>query len=769
MPITQRKLISSAIATVLFSSYGVPAFSQQSSAANALEEVVITARKKEETIAEAPLAISVFGAEKIESMGLNNVLDLPAVTPGFAYEKFTAAPGRYDNSPRFRGIAVNSLTPSRQTASVFVDGIFVAGGVQGISFDDVERIEIIKGPQSAHFGRLTFGGAINYITKRPTDEFSGKVTVEAGQRSNKIFTSVEGELIEGLASGKLTASYQSDDGHYKAASSGDALGAERTKSLGGSLFLTPSDNLDVRLRAYYYENDDGAPAFAMAGLRDHNCNIASSTVCGKVPVNKPDLNTWTSQGLKDTLNSMISVNGSNRTNYGMDRKALRLSAQFDYDIPDTNMTLSGLFGYNDEETRILSDIDGSFDEAFVTMGGRSFKDGGFELRLSGLAFEDRAHWSVGTNYFEQEFISNDEFVALFMNNYAFSDANPEREDITTSAIFGSFGYDISDQVTVTVEGRFQRDEIEGKANINSPDAAEKVTFDSFLPRVIVDWNVSDTTLLYASYSEGNLPGGFNGDVALLTPAQLQELHAIQPGASTTYDEETLASFEIGWKESFADGAGFLAMSVFYMERSDQTFRRADTVSDPTVATGVRQVNYFVNAGKSEVKGMELEVNYNPTHYLELSGTLGYINSEYKVFESGVMRELLGTVDAAGQKAERFPEWSGSLSAEFFGTFANGMDWFARGDYFYQGKRFGDEANLAWADSGSQINFRAGVTKDNYRVEAFVTNVTNDDSPTAINRFRDLSFATPPLDFLTTAYQIGLRDKRHFGVRASYSF
>lgn len=775
MLINQRKLISSSVAACVLGGYGLPALAQQSPGAKAIEEVIVTARKKEESIAEIPLAITVFGSDNIESLGLNNVLDLPAVTPGFSYEKFTAAPGRYDNSPRFRGIAVNSLNPSRQTASVFVDGIFVAGGVQGIAFDDVERIEIIKGPQSAYFGRLTFGGAVNYITKRPSDEFSGKVSVVAAERSDyKVFTSVEGPLIKDLASGKLTASYHDDGGDYKAASSGDELGRERTKSLGGSLFLTPADNLDIKLRAYYYENDDGTPAFAMASFNDHNCappehGLLESTVCGKVPVHKPDLNTQTSAGLKDALNSLYAVNGSNRTNYGLDREALRLSAQFDYDIPDTNMTLSGLFGYNDEEVRILSDIDGSSDEAFVTMGGRSFEDSSFELRLSGLALSDKLNWSVGANYFEQEFINNDEFIGLFLGNFAFSNADPEQEDITTVGVFGSVGYDFTEQLSITVEGRFQRDEIEGNANINDDMPSETVTFESFLPRIILDWNVSDTTLLYASYSEGNLPGGFNGDVALLSPEQLTELRAIQPGVSTAYDEETLSSYELGWKESFADGAGFLAMSAFYMERLDQTFRRADTVTDSSTLTGFRQVNYFVNAGESEVKGLEFETSYNPTDFLQLSGTLAYINSEYKVFESGLLLELVGDSSAAGKKAERFPEWSGSLSAELFGTFSNGLDWFARGDYFYQDKRFADEANLAWAEGGSQINLRIGVSSNNYRVEAFVLNLTDDDTPTAINRFRDLSFATPPLDFSTTAYQVGLRNKRQFGVRASYNF
>ncbi|MEM1261750.1 MAG: TonB-dependent receptor [Pseudomonadota bacterium] len=742
---------------------------------DAIDLIVVSARKRDEVITDIPIAITAFDAAKIESLGLQSIIDLPAVTPGFVYEKFAGLPGRFDNSPRFRGISVNSLAPSRQTASVFVDGIFVSNGVQGIGLEDIERVEIIKGPQSAYFGRLTFGGAINYVTRTPGDEFKGRASVFAGDYDDyRANVSIEGPLISDVMSGRLTAAYNDKGGHYLNESTGDELGQERTSSIGGTLYITPTDNLEIKIRGFYYENDDGAPAYAFAGLNDHNCGPLGgpdddTTICGDVPIRGPDLNLETPAGLTNALtNNLIALNGSNLLNVGLDRESTRLSAQFNYDFGN-NLVLSGLFGINDEEVRLLRDADDTADFAYVSYSGRKFEDQSFELRLSGTAFEERMDWSVGFNMFEQEFVSNGEFIVPPLGFFAFGGGEPGQEDIETTGIFGSVSYAINDAWRVTLEGRSQEDDITDDGDITDGEPGNNVTFDNFLPRAIVEWTPADGTLLYASYSEGNLPGGFNGEVALLTPAQLAELRSIESGAGPEFEEETLANHEIGWKQQLPNGRGVVTLAAFFMERTDQTFRRADIVADATQPTGFNQVDYFINAGESEVTGFEFDGEFVINDNLTLEATLAYIDSEFKVFNSGVHNELFGTEDASGKRGERFPEWSGSVSALFGGEISAEMSWFGRADLFYQGERFADEGNLTTAPGGSQINLRGGVTTDRYRAEIFVTNLTDDDTPTAINRFRDLSFATPLFDFSTFGYQIGLRDRRQVGIRASVNF
>ncbi|MEM9317299.1 MAG: TonB-dependent receptor, partial [Pseudomonadota bacterium] len=525
------------LATLISSGLEEARAQEGSEADESIDLIVVTARKREETITDIPISITAFSAADIEAIGMQNITDLPAVTPGFVYEKFAGIPGRFDNSPRFRGISVNSLAPSRQTASVFIDGIFVSNGIQGIGLEDVERIEVIKGPQSAYFGRLTFGGAVNYVTKTPGDEFSGRISGMVAERSDyQVQASVEGPLADWV-SGRLSVSYRDDGGHFRSSDGGE-LGAEETSAIGGTLFFTPSDNLDIKLRGYYYENDDGPPAYSFSGLDDHNCGPfggTDTTICGDAQLTPLEFNTILPQGLIDTLVGLPSVNGSNLLVSGLERESTRLSLQFSYDFPGTNLTLSGLFGSNREEVRLVRDADDSIDEAYYSFANRDFEDDSQEIRLSGTALDDALRWSIGANHFEQDFLNNGTFIVPSLGFFDFG-SEPALESIETTGFFGSLIYDVTDSITVTLEGRQQSDEVDDDGDTTDGVPGTNVEFDNFLPRAIVEWQVNDDALLYASFSEGNLPGGFNAEVAGLSDSQLAELRSIQPGASANFDE-----------------------------------------------------------------------------------------------------------------------------------------------------------------------------------------------------------------------------------------
>ena len=140
-----------------------------------ITEVVVTARKRDETLHEVPLAISVFSSENLEAFGASTLEDIAARTPGFQYvPQGGQRPGRVHTALRFRGMDINSSSATQQLATMFIDGIPVANGLGGVGLEDIERVEVIKGPQSAFFGRSTFGGAVNYITKNPSSsEYQG--------------------------------------------------------------------------------------------------------------------------------------------------------------------------------------------------------------------------------------------------------------------------------------------------------------------------------------------------------------------------------------------------------------------------------------------------------------------------------------------------------------------------------------------------------------------------------------------------------------------
>jgi len=737
------------------------------------DEVIVTARKKEETVLTVPIAITAFDAAKIEDLGLTDITSLPEFTPGFSYPAFVGLPGRFDNGPRFRGLGINSIAPTRQAASVFVDGIFVSGGVQGIQLDNVERVEIIKGPQSAYFGRNTFGGAVNYITKTPGDEFGGTVSAEAQTRGEYALSGlVSGPIVRDSVKATLSGSFRDKSGHFKNPDIGDRLGDEQTWSVGAGLYFTPTDNFDANIRVNYFENDDGAAPVSLSGLADHNCGpfapATDTTICGAAPVNAPGLNTDIPTGLQGFLgeNDLFLLNGPLRSELGLDRENLRVSGGFSLEF-DNGVVLSSLSGYNYEEVNLLRDADDTRDPQFWSFASRQFEDISQEVRLSGSLMGERLDWSGGVNYFYEEYTSNGDF--LLGSGRAFGDGGFSQEIVSTVGFFGSLDFAVTDQFSAAFEGRYQIDEISNDGDLQDQSSLlQKTTFKKFLPRVTLDYQLTNDTLLYAQFARGNLPGGHNPAVAALSAASLAELRVIEPSAGLTFEEEELDNFEIGVKSRLPDGRGSVQLAAFFMNRTNQGFRRSDAITRPGGGRPL-QVNHNVNAGKSEILGFEFEGDFNLNDMFSIEGTLGYLDGEYKVFESGNFLEVFGTTDASGSTLDRFPKWSGSLSGVAEGDLDNGMGWFARVDGLYTGKRFADETNLTFADDGIQVNLRAGVSVESYRLELFATNVTNADHATAINRYRDLSAATPFFDFSTLGFEQGLRDKRQLGVRARYNF
>lgn len=763
--------------------------------ARTLGTITVTSRKQEESLLEIPVAVTAFDAAKIEDLALTDITDVQNFTPGFTYETFGTTVGRLDNVPRFRGVTSNTANPTRQTASVFVDGIYVFNGVQGIDFNDIERIEAIKGPQSAFFGRNTFGGAINFITRKPTDEFSGRISATAATKDlYELSGSVEGPLVGDWLSGRVSASYRDKGGHHTSSFDGGTVGDEKTWSVAGSLYIEPTANFEGILRASYFENDDGPAAATSVGQDFLNCGPTSfegnplfpnlvagqqgplggaeAFFCGTLPVPQANVPTTLPAGIRTALENAPNPLGLDdgrraEAGFGLDRQSLRLSAQFEYTF-DNGVVLSSLTGYNEDEVTQLRVGEGNNfgPPAFYAPDQRTFEDINQEVRLSGSALGEALDWSIGFNYSDQEYLNGGAF-GLF-SGFLFGGTAVTDRSNTTTGIFGSLGYDVTDKVRVSLEGRYQEDEVFEDSNISDGTPGNEATFDSFLPRAIIEYTPDSNTLLYVSYAEGNLPGGFNPDVISLGSVDRAALEAIQPFTSETFDEETLKSYEIGWKRGFADGSGSITLAGYYMDRSGQTFR---STTQLTLADGTDDfLNQFLNIGNSEIYGIEVETVWSPVEHLTLDATLSYTDSEFAVFESANQLRVRGFADTAGNQSERFAKVSGSFSWQYEDAINSEWDWFFRNDNIYNGDRFASEVNLAKADETLLSNLRLGARNDKYRVELFGTNVLNDKSPVAAVRSTDLgSVVTRTAGARPFQFLIGLRDRAQYGVRVSANF
>lgn len=232
--------------------------------ASALEEIVVTARKREEALVDIPVAITAFSAEQLIRGGFTSLQDLSFQTAGLHFHKQGGQiPGRFSSRVRFRGMNSNANPPSQQVGTVFLDGVYISDGVTSIDFSNIERVEVIKGPQSATFGRSTFAGAVNYVTRTPGFEYRGRVIADVAEWGGRdVSISHEGPLVDDKLAYRVSARLYGTDGQYKSNADGGALGEESTQTIQAVLNWTPNENFSARFR-YLWSHDDDGPAAGM--------------------------------------------------------------------------------------------------------------------------------------------------------------------------------------------------------------------------------------------------------------------------------------------------------------------------------------------------------------------------------------------------------------------------------------------------------------------------------------------------------------------------
>ena len=291
------------------------------------DEIVVTARKRAENIQETPLAISAFTANMIESAGIRNMADLAKFTPGFTLDEDF---GRFAaNRPVIRG---QSTIFGASGVSTFVDGILLNGSLLDYDLNDVERIEVIKGPQSALYGRNTYSGAINIVSKSPSDEFSGDVKIDAGSFSQfEAAASIRGPFANGVMSGGLTGRYYTRGGPFTNIYDNTDVGQQKSASLSGVLFYEPNDDLNIRTRLRYSKlKDDQLRNFNtpvemnnifqdVGGVYNGNFRYFQGEITAR-PINVDDARLLDEKGFdeSDNIQGSISINYDVNENFSIE-------------------------------------------------------------------------------------------------------------------------------------------------------------------------------------------------------------------------------------------------------------------------------------------------------------------------------------------------------------------------------------------------------------------------------------------------------------------
>ncbi len=711
-----------------------------------IEEVIVSARKRDERLQDVPLTITAVTSATIVAGGITNVAQLSNITPGFHYEKDGT---RQMSQPRIRGMEINTANPTRQNASFFIDGVYMPGSVQSLDFGEFERVEVIKGPQSALFGRQTFGGAVNFISKAPRNELQADVSATLGSNDLREYSgSISGGLVEDKLFARLHLRSYDYSGKFRNSIDGKRLGQE--ESLSGSALVTwmPVEALRFDLRYTRQEDDDGTAPLLMVGASSLNCGPffpgGLRFYCGAIPTSG-----------QPALNTVVGPNALGIDEFGFDRTAEMLSLKASYAIGSHEVSFTA--AKYEEENSAVNDLDFTGVPFAATATLQDFDDSSFELRLASDGSE-RLNYVTGVYRYKGRF---DERVFGRAANLSDIPAtlSPDRAESENIAAFASVSYAFTNRLTGSLELRYQEDEV---TNIGGQGAARRLLSaktDAWLPRAIVDFKLTEDAMIYGVYSEGNKPRQFNANIAGLPQAQRDYIAATY-GVGIALDEEQLKNYEIGLKSSWFERRATLNLAAFLMKWEDQVTRRQVFPS----ANSATQINVVDNAGSTEIKGLELESHFAVTRALNLDATFAYVKAEYTNFNSANIQQVFGNPQAAGNEAARFPKIQGSFAASY--TFDLPSDWSAtlRLDESYMGKRWSDEVNLAYAEGYWRTNLRGTLSRGPFAGVVYVENLTDDDGLLMVTRFRDV---TVPGNNFSFPY---LRSEgRKWGVTLRYAF
>lgn len=832
-----RGCVSSAIMLA-----GWPLFAQQTTGDTViLDEILVTARRAEESLQKVPLSITAIGAADIESMGIARVEDIAAMTPGFS---FRSGFGRTLERPVIRGMSNILGDPN---AAFFIDGVFVNGSISGYNIDNLERIEVIRGPQSALFGRSTFAGAINYVTRRPTDSYEAGVKTTFGEFNYQDMSGwLSGPIVEGKLRFQVNARYLNKDGQYTNIVSGvKDVGGVRSKSFGGALDWTPADWFDATLRVNYTVDDDELPAMLRLGgpgtgytaAEVRNCYQPQAGTrrrgyfCGTVPT--PDF-----LSVNSTAFTAAGLDQGRQANYF--RSSLVMNASWrDYTFTSTS-SLDRLSNYGalDQDYSSLRGFGGAFES--VGFSGADYWSQ--ELRVASPRSE-RLRWQAGVYTYEE----NPDTSALSGNLVANpvpgqpdlpAVITPQDRDVSTKneAVFAMVEFDLLDNLTLTAEGRYAEDTIhtggrsvfskssntgfvpdsysDGCTVVNAPIAGSPnrqtlsctnsyvndSSFTNFLPRFTATWTPSDSWTVYAQYAKGNKPGGFNVDTenARTVPAERTALATL---GLQTYDEEEADSYEIGFKSRLFDRRVQFNTALYLIDWTNQQLTQTGPVEEegrPVGASTQPQfgTSYISNLGKSEIRGVEMELLAALGMHWTLRATFALQDSEIKEYFSSDQADLvyggpyagciagsqcyadyLAAGDVSGNVLPRVPKHlaSISLAANYpvgqWGT----LHW--RTDYSYEASRYAQVHNLAETGDSNIVNMRLGFERDAWNATLWVNNLTDDDTAIDIMRTVDPALfivvpVQPPLPGTVSAtnardFAVTLPDRRMFGLTLTY--
>lgn len=641
-------------------------------------DIIVTAQKREQRLLDVPLSISAIGAEELEEAGISGVQDLASAAPGLV---FSETIGRQTTNAIIRGISPQAFADP--TVQVLVDGFTLGFNRSGNNAQlfDLERVEILRGPQPTLYGRNALGGIINYVTRKPGNDFEGFVRGEIGSYGTyRASASVGGPIITDILAAQVGASYRKSGGYLDNRFDGSTnINDERDIDVRGHLRFTPTDALEVNFTINHSDTND-------------DCGDCAVSPVG-FDVNDPQSFLNIGRGLIDFNTFDLAVNQNFPGYFKREETTGVLNVEYDFG----GVTLTSITGAARQTTDLRADTDRQPTLSTSALGSMFFNvpitNEGWseELRLASDG-SGRLIWLVGgyayQNKRRSQTLSNG--VGIFGDTVV---------RVTNLAAFANLEYNLTDELSIIGGVRYDWEK-RSLENLRTMTFFEREAGE-WLPSATLSFKPTDDLHLYATYTRGYHSGGTNDP-------------AFAPANRPNYEAEFLTNYEIGAKGRLGRNVTY-SLAAFVMDWSNQQITRDSPVNP------IR--TYIENAGKSRIKGIEAAAQVRLVDGFDFNAAISLLDAEFVEYLDPVSARVFGIdPDFSGNKLSFAPDVSVSAGAQYvFPIGSGGWDARLRGDISMVSDRSFNVTNLLIADGYAVANLYAGVQNERFQFGLFADN------------------------------------------------
>lgn len=632
-----------------------------------LEEVVVTAQKRAQSIQDVPISITAFSGDYLEETGVQTIEDVARMTPNFTISNGAQTTNNRISIRGIGSVGNNGIEPS---VGVFIDGVYYPrpGSVTGLLMD-IESFEVLRGPQGTLFGRNTPMGALNITTRNPGQETEGLIEAGFGDYDAYEVGAMYNLPISDTIAARVAIKYADRDGYGENIYDGKDFGARDDLVARGKINFDFSEQLSLLVTADYAEiNSEGGGAELVNSTRNPRFEATTTALYGDSPVTEDSYDWKINQEHDDKVND--------------EQQGLSLDINYDF---DNGLALRSITAYRSWEANISEStlrLPTNMVPRFTNYQTDTFSQE-FQLMSPGGETID---WLAGLFYYQENYDINQAFsagnsyciptiLALLspasgaacltfpQDRFVESDFNQELESV---AAFGQATWNISESWNATLGVRWTEDQKDADFDqrvinpfatvIRSPETVLGMERDDSKTTGFanINWFVGDDTMLFVTASTGYKSGGFNSEGAAQPLGQDRRI----------FEPEDTTNYELGVKSTLLDGTMTANATVFRTDIEDFQDRAFDGLSF-----------IVLNAGEIRQQGVEADLNWAPIDPLRIVAGISYLDSEYLDFEGAPPLPGGQPQDLKGERRNYSPEWQTSLAADWTQQFGDGLEWF----------------------------------------------------------------------------------------------